>query len=358
MTVEIDIAGLPHERILFNPSPLAELGAMLHVLAEPGHHPGLHGWATATASGLRPDLADRLTEADFLWRSARSDLLLPAAPRATLAEELDDLDRMDDEKFVAAAFEVTCSSERPVPSPLVDAEQRMRVRELSAARGPRQAQFTDRMLENPPALRAWLRRLLEDCEEAFFADNWQRVRVQLATDARHKADLLRRKGLAEAMAAVSTAVSLGAGGTRIVFDKLQNGRATAYADGLTFIPTAFGWPHLIVLNRPGWQPMVQYPVAAPELPKGTALQLVQHRMEALAHPVRMRLCRTLARGPHTTSELAAVFGLTAPEVSRHIAVMKKAGLLATRRRGRYVLHQLDLPVVARLGSDFLETVLR
>ncbi|MEU1817139.1 DUF5937 family protein [Streptomyces roseifaciens] len=358
MSVEIDIAGLPHERILFTPSPLAELGAMLHVLAEPGHHPGLHGWATATASGLRPDLADRLTEADFLWRSARSDLLLPAVPRATLAEELDDLDRMDDEKFVAAAFEVTCSSERPEPSPLVDAGQRVRVRELSAARGPRQAQFTDRMLEDPPALRAWLRRLLEDCEEAFFADNWQRVRVQLAADARHKADLLRHKGLAEAMSAVSTAVSLGAGGRRIVLDKLQNGRATACAKGLTFIPTAFGWPHLIVLYRPGWQPMVQYPVAAPELPKGPALQLVQQRMEALAHPVRMRLCRTLSRGPHTTSELATVFGLTPPEVSRHIAVMKKAGLLATRRRGRYVLHQLDLPVVARLGSDFLETVLR
>ncbi|MCQ8772384.1 DUF5937 family protein [Streptomyces telluris] len=358
MSVEIDIAGLPHERILFTPSPLAELGAMLHVLAEPGHHPGLHGWATATASGLRPDLADRLTEADFLWRSARSDLLLPAVPRATLAEELDDLDRMDDEKFVAAAFEVTCSSVRPEPSPLVDAEQRVRVRELSAARGPRQAQFTDRMLEDPPALRAWLRRLLEDCEEAFFADNWQRVRVQLAADARHKADLLRHKGLGEAMSAVSTAVSLGAGGKRIVLDKLQNGRATAYAEGLTFIPTAFGWPHLIVLHRQGWQPMVQYPVAAPELPKGPALQLVQQRMEALAHPVRMRLCRTLSRGPHTTSELATVFGLTPPEVSRHIAVMKKAGLLATRRRGRYVLHQLDLPVVARLGSDFLETVLR
>ncbi|NUK05212.1 transcriptional regulator, partial [Streptomyces lunaelactis] len=31
---------------------------------------------------------------------------------------------------------------------------------------------------------------------------------------------------------------------------------------------------------------------------------------------------------------------------------------ATRRRGRYVLHQLDVTAVARLGSDFLETVLR
>ncbi|NUK19556.1 ArsR/SmtB family transcription factor, partial [Streptomyces lunaelactis] len=82
------------------------------------------------------------------------------------------------------------------------------------------------------------------------------------------------------------------------------------------------------------------------------------RMEALAHPMRMRLCRNLARAPYTTSELADAYGITAPEVSRHLAVLKKAGLISTRRRGRYVLHQLDVTAVARLGSDFLETVLR
>lgn len=113
-----------------------------------------------------------------------------------------------------------------------------------------------------------------------------------------------------------------------------------------------------MLHAPGWRPVIQYPVATPELPPPAALELVQRRLEALAHPMRMRLCRTLARGPHTTGELSESYGITPPEVSRHIAVLKKAGLLTTRRRGRYVLHQLDLPSVARLGSDFLESVLR
>lgn len=85
---------------------------------------------------------------------------------------------------------------------------------------------------------------------------------------------------------------------------------------------------------------------------------VGERLAALAHPMRMRLCRNLARAPYTTSELADTYGITAPEVSRHLAVLKKAGLISTRRRGRYVLHQLDVTAVARLGSDFLETVLR
>ncbi|MFG2225971.1 DUF5937 family protein [Streptomyces sp. NPDC050161] len=368
----IDITGLPPERLLFAPSPLAELGAALHALSEPGHHPGLHGWVTATTAGLKTDLADRLCEADFLWRSSRSDILLPTRPGATLAEDLDALDRIDDERFVAAAFEVTCSSRYTMvtPSPLVDAEERARVREMAAARGPRQAAFTNRMLTDPDGLRVWLRRLFEDCEEEFFGDIWRRVGIQLAADARHKTELLRHKGLAETLPATSTALSLesggqdgrGSDGERIIVDKLAVGRTTAFSDaadpGVTFIPTSFGWPHLLLSHAPGWRPVLQYPVASPELPAPAALELVQQRLEALSHPMRMQLCRTLSRGPHTTGELATAFSITPPEVSRHVAMLKKAGLIQTRRRGRYVLHQLDLQVVARLGSDFLEGVLR
>ncbi|MFE3887305.1 DUF5937 family protein [Streptomyces lydicus] len=365
----IDITGLPPERVVFSPSPLAELGAALHALSEPGHHPGLHGWVTATNAALKTDLADRLCEADFLWRSSRADILLPARPGATLAAELDELDRIDDERFVAAAFEITCSPSytSATPSPLVDAGERARVREMAAARGPRQAAFTDRMLTDPDGLRVWLRRLFEDCEEAFFGDIWRRVGIQLAADARHKTELLRHKGLAETLSATSRALSLegaqdGSGGTRILVDKLARGRTTAFArpedPGVTFLPTSFGWPHLLFGHAPGWRPVLQYPVADRELPASAGLELVQQRLEALAHPMRMQLCRTLSRGPHTTGELAHAFGITSPEVSRHIATLKKAGLIQTRRRGRYVLHQLDLQLVARLGSDFLEGVLR
>ncbi len=357
----IDITGVPAERIVFSPSPLAELGNAVHVLAEPGHHPGHHAWAAATAAALDPGLADRLLEADFMWRSARSDFLLPARPRETLAEELDDLDRMDDEKFVDTALEISCSAlyaRGGVPSPLVDEGARRRALDLAAARGPRQAAFVERMLAAPTATRAWIRRLLEDCDEAFFAETWRRVRFQLAADARHKTELMRRKGLAAALADASGALRLeeDGDGTRIVVDKLLEARTSGRA--LTLLPSAFGRPHLIALYAPGWQPVIMYPAASREVGGTESVETVERRLDALAHPVRMRMCRSLARGPYSTSELADAYGITAPEVSRHLAVLRKAGLLTTRRRGRYVLHQLDFSVVARLGSDFLESVLR
>ncbi|MGW2178563.1 DUF5937 family protein [Streptomyces sp. NPDC001732] len=370
--MHIDIAGLAPEHIVFQTSPLAELGLALHALSEPGHHPGLHGWATATASALEPDLADRLHEAEFLWRNTFSDIFMAFAgvpggdgrTGATLAEDLDVLDRLDDERFTSAALEFTCSRlyGEGAPSPLSDATMRARALDMAAARGPLQVEFTQQLLADPAPVRCWIRRLFEDCDQAFFADTWQRVRVQLVADARHKTDLLRRKGIGEALEAVSPALSLDETGTRINADKLVEGRTSAVdpaiGPGLTLVPSTFGWPHLNLLHAPGWRPVIHYPVHRPELPSPASVELLQLRMEALAHPMRMRLCRHLARSPYTTGELADTHGITAPEVSRHLAVLKKAGLVTTRRRGRYVLHQLDLTSVARLGSDFLEGILR
>ncbi|WP_081235886.1 DUF5937 family protein [Streptomyces viridosporus] len=368
MSVRIDIAGLRPEGAVAVPSPLAELGMALHALSEPGHHPGLQGWVTGVTARLDPHLADRMCEADFLWRTTFSDLFLPCAgvpggralPGADLAEELDLLDELSDEQFVDAALEFTCALPygTPGPGPLTDGGLRRRSLELAAARGPRQVRFTERLLADPPRIRAWLRQFLQDCDEAFFAGTWSRLRHQLAADTRHKTELLRRKGLAEALAAVSPAVTFDEAAGRITVDKLGDGRTATADGGLLLIPTSLGWPHLMVLHRYGWQPVLHYPVGSPELAAPPTVEQLALRMTALSHPVRMRLCRHLARSAYTTGELAQVHGMTAPEISRHLGVLKRAGLITTRRRGRYVLHQLDVTVVARLGSDFLEGILR
>lgn len=202
MTLRIDIGGLPSGRLRFAASPLAELTAMLHVLAEPAHHPQLAGWAEDVWAGLRPELAERLTEAEFLWRSSRADFLVPARPRPTLAEELDDVDRIDDETYVTAALITTCGSNRvhfASPSPLADATARERALDLAQARGALQEAFAERLLADPAVVRTRVRHTLEQCAEAFFDAAWTGVAVQLATDLRLKNDLLKRQGIGAAL---------------------------------------------------------------------------------------------------------------------------------------------------------------
>ncbi|OIJ69778.1 DUF5937 family protein [Streptomyces mangrovisoli] len=361
MTLRIDIGGLPSGRVRFAASPLAELTAMLHVLAEPGHHPRFAGWAADVWAGLRPELAERLREAEFLWRSSQADFLIPARPRATLAEELDDVDRLDDETYVTAALVTTCGSNRvhfAGSSPLSDPIARERALDVAQARGGLQEAFAERLLADPVGVRARVRRTLEECAEAFFDDAWAGASVQLATDLRLKNDLLRRQGLEAALASVSGAVTLAPDGDTIVVDKVQDKATAARGAGVTFIPSVYGRPHLVAVHAPGWHPVVQYPVAEPTPAEPVSLETVTLRLEALAHPVRLRLLRTLARGPHTTSELAHFWELSRPEISRHLAVLRRAGLLTARRHGRYVRYTLNLPDLTALGGDLLAAVLR
>ncbi|WP_370967875.1 DUF5937 family protein [Amycolatopsis sp. cg9] len=356
MTLRITLGGPPSERLRFAASPLAELTAMLHALAEPAHHPQFAGWAADVWTGLRPELADRLREAEFLWRSSRADFLVPAVPRPTLAEELDDVDRLDDETYVTAALITTCGNNRVhfgAPSPLSDATARERALDLAQARGARQEAFAERLLADPAAVRTRVRRTLELCAEAFFDAAWTGIAAQLAGDLRLKNDLLRRNGIQAALASVSGSVTLSPDGGCIVVDKLQDN--TTAGNGVVLIPSVFGHPHLIAIHAPGREPVVQYPIAPPD---PVPLETVTRRLAALAHPVRLRLLRTLARGPHTTGELALAWGLSAPEVSRHLAVLRRAGLLTPRRQGRYVRYSVNVPELTALGTDLLAAVLR
>jgi DNA-binding transcriptional ArsR family regulator len=158
------------------------------------------------------------------------------------------------------------------------------------------------------------------------------------------------------MTAVSPTISLDTDGRRLVVDKLQDNTTSATGTGITFLPSVFGDPHLLVVHAPGWAPVVQYPTATPEPPP--AYQLLEERLHALDHPVRMRLLRTLARGPHTTGELAEAWGLSTPEVSRHLAELKRVGVVTSNRDGRFVRYQLDLSTTARLGTDIIDALLR
>jgi ArsR family transcriptional regulator len=58
--------------------------------------------------------------------------------------------------------------------------------------------------------------------------------------------------------------------------------------------------------------------------------------KALADVNRLRIVRRLAVGPATVSELIETVGLSQPLVSWHVARLKAAGVVETKRTGREV----------------------
>jgi DNA-binding transcriptional ArsR family regulator len=60
-------------------------------------------------------------------------------------------------------------------------------------------------------------------------------------------------------------------------------------------------------------------------------RLREERFVALADGTRGRILELLATRPHTAGEIHAAFPIAAPAVSRHLRVLREAGLIEERR---------------------------
>lgn len=66
---------------------------------------------------------------------------------------------------------------------------------------------------------------------------------------------------------MSPAVTVDLDAGLITVDKLGDTRTATADTGLLLIPTSLGRPHLMVLHRYGWQPVLHYPVGSPSSPR-------------------------------------------------------------------------------------------
>src|SRR6185369_16288656 len=63
-------------------------------------------------------------------------------------------------------------------------------------------------------------------------------------------------------------------------------------------------------------------------------------LRALADESRRTMLDTLARGPATAGELAALFPIARPGVSRHLRVLREAGLVDVRQQAQQRVYSL------------------
>lgn len=75
--------------------------------------------------------------------------------------------------------------------------------------------------------------------------------------------------------------------------------------------------------------------------------------KALGHPERLRVVRALAEAPRSVNELHEACPSDLSTLSKHLAVLKRAGVLNAERRGREIRYSLRLTCAA----DFLECLL-
>jgi DNA-binding transcriptional ArsR family regulator len=76
--------------------------------------------------------------------------------------------------------------------------------------------------------------------------------------------------------------------------------------------------------------------------------LVAEIGEALGHPIRLAILRLVADGELCLCEIRPLFPVDESGLSRHLATLRRAGLLVARREGVRVLYTLASPRVADL----------
>jgi ArsR family transcriptional regulator len=78
--------------------------------------------------------------------------------------------------------------------------------------------------------------------------------------------------------------------------------------------------------------------------------------KALSDPTRREILRMLAERNHTAGEIVERFRISQPAISRHLAVLRHAGLVTAERDGQNIVYALDTTVfqdVVRILMDFL-----
>jgi len=79
-------------------------------------------------------------------------------------------------------------------------------------------------------------------------------------------------------------------------------------------------------------------------------QLKAEFFKTLGHPARIRVLELLSERDHAVSEMLPEVGIEPAHLSQQLAVLRRAGLVVSRKEGSSVIYSLTSPHVAELLS--------
>jgi DNA-binding transcriptional ArsR family regulator len=346
------------ERLAFAYSPLFEAVLSLHVLVEPKHHPLQHAWVRRGRE-LPERLRHDIRAFAFAFRGYIPEVLAPT-PQAVYPSFEEELDRLARQPAEAVTFEFTVPL-TPVdaardPDRLEDASLRAAVAARGAALGRETSRLVKLLLDEPAAFASRFADFLSAYWSAAFATEWQRVEPLIAAAVAGAGEQLAADGLYGFLPRLSPELIVDAAAETIAIPRRHEHEVEVDEESsLTLTPSVYVWPHVRVNCDQPWPLALVYPAPAlsraaqPKLPPEDLLRLLR----ALADPVRLEMLRLIASRPRSTQELAGLVGMTDAGASRALRLLADAGLLSTRRHGRYLLYEL---VRARL--DLTESLER
>ena len=88
----------------------------------------------------------------------------------------------------------------------------------------------------------------------------------------------------------------------------------------------------------------------------TIYELQAEISKTLAHPIRLAILHTLKDGEKTVNSLTETLGASQSNISQHLALMRKARIVQTRKAGATVYYRLSNPKISQ-ACDMVREVL-
>lgn len=73
-------------------------------------------------------------------------------------------------------------------------------------------------------------------------------------------------------------------------------------------------------------------------------------LKALAHPLRLQILEVLRDGERNVGEIEEVSGIGQPALSQQLGVLRKAGLVETRKDAKLVFYSLSRDELGKLAA--------
>ena len=81
---------------------------------------------------------------------------------------------------------------------------------------------------------------------------------------------------------------------------------------------------------------------------------MQSAFKALSDPTRREILKLLRNGPRTSGEIAEKFPSAWATISRHLAVLRDAGLILSERNGQQIVYELNTTVFDDVVNHLIE----
>lgn len=72
---------------------------------------------------------------------------------------------------------------------------------------------------------------------------------------------------------------------------------------------------------------------------------IQSTMRALSDPTRREILNLLKKDSMSAGDISGHFEMSVPAVSKHLSILKDAGLIRDRRVGKYIYYELNASVL-------------